>query len=64
MVTAASSIIPPELIEQLAVDGKMVIPVGPEGVQELTLVYKNKDGKVSTALIEHVRFVRLMGKYE
>jgi len=64
MVTAASSIIPPELIDQLAVDGKMVIPVGPEGVQELILVYKNKDGKVSTALIEHVRFVRLKGKYE
>lgn len=64
MVTAASSVIPPELIDQLAVDGKMVIPVGPEGVQELTIVYKNKDGKVSTALIEHVRFVRLMGKYE
>jgi len=64
MVTAASSIIPPELIDQLAVDGKMVIPVGPEGVQELTMVYKNKDGKISTALIEHVRFVRLMGKYE
>ncbi len=64
MVTAASSIIPPELIEQLAVDGKMIIPVGPEGVQELTLVCKSKDGKVSTALIEHVRFVRLMGKYK
>lgn len=64
MVTAASSIIPPELIEQLAPDGKMVIPVGPEGVQELTLVRKDKDGKVTTAIIEHVRFVRLKGKYE
>lgn len=64
MVTAASSIIPPELVNQLAVEGKMVIPIGPEDVQELTLVCKNKDGEVSTTFIEYVRFVRLKGQYE
>jgi protein-L-isoaspartate(D-aspartate) O-methyltransferase len=43
ILTAAPERIPPRLIEQLAPDGKMVIPVG--GVfQELTLITKTADG--------------------
>lgn len=64
MVTAAASEVPKELIEQLAPLGKMIIPVGPIGMQELILVKKNKEGQVSKEILDYVRFVRLVGKYE
>ena len=64
MVTAASSVIPDELIDQLAPLGKMVIPVGPVEVQELLLISKDQNNQVFKEVIEHVRFVRLIGKYE
>jgi len=64
IVTAAASILPNELIDQLAPEGKMIIPVGPSGVQELLMISKDAQGKVHKELIEYVRFVRLIGKYE
>ena len=41
----------------------MIIPVGPRGLQELIMVVKNPEGKITTHSIESVRFVELMGKY-
>ncbi len=64
MVTAAVSRIPPALIEQLANDGKMIIPVGGRDVQELMLISKDHAGNVEADLLEAVRFVPLVGKYE
>lgn len=64
MVTAAASVMPQELIDQLALGGKMVIPVGSAFSQELRLVEKDADGKIHTALLTEVRFVPLKGKYE
>lgn len=64
MVTAAASEIPKELLDQLAPNGRMIIPVGPPDVQDLILVRKDSDGKISEEFIEKVRFVRLKGKYE
>lgn len=63
MVTAAAKKVPDELIEQLAPEGRMVIPVGPPSVQMLTLVTKDKRGKISISEIEYVQFVELRGKY-
>jgi protein-L-isoaspartate(D-aspartate) O-methyltransferase len=40
----------------------MVIPVGDQNVQELKLVTK-KDGLVQVELLEHVRFVNLIGEH-
>lgn len=64
MVTAAASELPPELVEQLGVSGKLLIPVGSEFMQELLLIEKDESGAVQTKAYDPVRFVRLRGKYE
>ncbi len=61
LVTAGGPKIPEPLIEQLADPGRMVIPVGDQAVQELQVLEK-KDGEVSVQIIEHVRFVNLIGR--
>jgi len=63
MVTAAAGILPEELVNQLANNGRMVIPIGPRNLQELKLVTKTDTGKVNIETIELVRFVELKGKY-
>lgn len=63
MVTAAASKIPDELLCQLKRGGKMLIPVGPENLQELLLVRKNQDETVEVEIAEWVRFVEMKGKY-
>lgn len=62
MVTAAAATIPPALIEQLSVPGKMVIPVtcAPDR-EELMLVRKDEHGRLHTHSIIPVRFVPLTG---
>ncbi|PSL34384.1 protein-L-isoaspartate(D-aspartate) O-methyltransferase [Planomicrobium soli] len=64
MVTAAASEVPQELVEQLGNGGKMIIPVGGPMVQELRLIAKDSNGKLSSELLNQVVFVRLKGKYE
>ena len=60
IVTAAAGSIPPPLIRQLKKGGRMIIPVGtPHGVQNLVLVEKNEEGKVTTRNVLPVRFVPL-----
>lgn len=57
IVTAAADRIPKPLIDQLAENGRLVIPVGSQGgVQELMLVVK-KNGKIQTSKLLPVRFV-------
>ena len=43
LITAAAAHIPEELLKQLRIGGRMVIPVGGEGYQEMTLIVKNGD---------------------
>lgn len=65
VVTAASGHIPPPLIRQLKPGGRMVIPVGSRFmVQQLVLLEKNNEGKVSTRQILPVRFVPLTGDHD
>ncbi len=57
VVTAAAEEIPQPLIDQLAENGRLVIPVGPQSsVQELILLEK-KNGKVEEKRLTMVRFV-------
>ena len=61
VVTAAASHVPPPLIEQIKVGGRMAIPIGnPFMTQELMLVTKNADGTVLTRHLLPVRFVPLV----
>ena len=59
MVAAASELIPPMLLQQLAPGGRMVIPTGIQEEQRLTLVEKDADGHVRTTDILPVRFALL-----
>ena len=64
MVTAAAAQVPRELMDQLAIRGKMIIPVGTPLLQELLLLEKDEDGEIHTTVLDEVRFVPLKGKYE
>lgn len=64
MVTAAASYIPPPLIKQLKPGGRMIIPVGDRFmVQQLVLVTKDQDHKVTTRQLLPVAFVPLTGQH-
>jgi len=60
LVTAAPEEVPQPLIEQLAIGGRMVIPVGAEHeVQNLQVLTKEDDGQMSVSNVIPVRFVPL-----
>ncbi|GAA3715944.1 protein-L-isoaspartate(D-aspartate) O-methyltransferase [Salinicoccus jeotgali] len=59
IVTAAAERTPQALVDQLAPDGKMVIPVGDDFAQELKLIEKDRNGSVHVSTLEYVRFVEL-----
>ncbi len=60
IVTAAPERVPQELLEQLADGGRMVIPVGPGGVQDLLLITRSGDAFTQKKL-SGVVFVPLLG---
>lgn len=63
IVTAAPDHIPPALVGQLKVGGRMVIPVGPEErTQKLLVLEKLEDGTVSELELMLVRFVPFTGE--
>ena len=59
LVTAAAAAPPPALVEQLRPGGRMVIPLGGQDVQQLTLVTKQEDGPFAVREIMPVRFTQL-----
>jgi protein-L-isoaspartate(D-aspartate) O-methyltransferase len=63
IVSASAPEIPKPLIEQLANEGKMLIPIGSGYWQELILVQKDKNEKISTSPLFPVMFVPLVGKF-
>jgi protein-L-isoaspartate(D-aspartate) O-methyltransferase len=62
VVTAGSPDIPQPLIDQLAIGGRLVIPVGDAFVQDLFRVTKTEEG-VRNEDLGGCRFVKLIGKY-
>lgn len=62
MVTAASPQIPPSLWEQLAPEGRMVIPVGDRFFQTLLQLKKTDQGKMVKKSLGDCRFVPLLGE--
>ena len=59
LVTAAASEPPQPLLDQLAPNGRMVIPLGGKEVQQLSLVTKDAEGSAATRSILPVRFTQL-----
>ena len=59
LVACGATHVPQELLHQLAVGGRMVIPVG-SGDQTLTLIERTPDAYIQTKL-EAVKFVPLLG---
>jgi protein-L-isoaspartate(D-aspartate) O-methyltransferase len=64
VVTAAPPTVPQPLIDQLAVGGRLVIPVGADGHQELQVISRTKEGKdgTTTETLFGVRFVPMTGE--
>ena len=62
IVTAGAPDIPQPLLDQLAVDGRLVIPVGDAYAQGLIRVTKTKEG-IKKEDLGGCRFVKLIGKY-
>ncbi len=61
MVTAAAPRVPADLLAQLAISGRMVIPVGSRYVQELYKITRHKT-KNTVRNLGGCRFVALIGK--
>jgi protein-L-isoaspartate(D-aspartate) O-methyltransferase len=59
LVTAASEQAPPALLEQLRPGGRLVMPLGPEEVQRLTVIDKDASGRIEARTLIPVRFSRL-----
>lgn len=63
IVAAAPDHVPQPLLDQLAVGGRMVIPVG-RGLQELVLIEKLPDGSLKRTNVAPVAFVPMTGTAE
>ena len=61
LVGAAAPQPPETLVAQLAEGGKMLVPVGDDSGQELTLVTRRAGG-VETSVVDRARFVPLVGE--
>jgi protein-L-isoaspartate(D-aspartate) O-methyltransferase len=60
-VGAAAASLPEKLVQQLAIGGRMVIPIGPQwGEQNLCLVDKKEDGSVHVSKVCGVAYVPLV----
>jgi protein-L-isoaspartate(D-aspartate) O-methyltransferase len=63
--TAAAERIPPALLEQLAPDGRMILPVGDAwGFQHLILITKDRSGELRRRQVMPVRFVPMTGRVQ
>ena len=60
LVAAAPLIVPEELINQLAIGGRLIVPAGPEGKQQLLRIVRQGEG-VERTVLGAVSFVPLVG---
>lgn len=62
LVTAGAPTVPEALIEQLKINGVLVIPVGPESQQKMLRITKLEDKKIKKEEFGNFRFVKLLGE--
>jgi protein-L-isoaspartate(D-aspartate) O-methyltransferase len=59
IVAAAPLVVPEALVQQLAVGGRLLVPVGPEGQQQLLRITRRETG-IHREVLEKVAFVPLL----
>jgi protein-L-isoaspartate(D-aspartate) O-methyltransferase len=65
LVTAAAPTIPPKLLEQLAIGGKMVLPLGKQHPQKMVRITKAEVGQCNKEVFDQFCFVPMLeGKQE
>ena len=60
LVAAAPLVVPEELVDQLVVGGRLVVPAGPEGNQQLLRIVRREQG-LEKQVLGAVSFVPLVG---
>lgn len=63
LVSAAFPQVPPPLVEQLRVGGRLVQPIGPGGREDVVQFRRTPEGLERGRLLGPARFVRLYGRY-
>jgi len=63
IVTAASPSVPDALKKQLAVGGRLVIPVGDLEKQRMTLLHRQSKDEWETQILQSFKFVPLIGRF-
>jgi protein-L-isoaspartate(D-aspartate) O-methyltransferase len=63
IVTAGAPQVPQPLVEQLALGGRLVIPVGDLYSQNLTRIRRTYQGNLKTEYLGGCRFVKLIGEH-
>jgi protein-L-isoaspartate(D-aspartate) O-methyltransferase len=63
IVTAGAGRYPEDLVDQLAHGGRMIIPIGQRYFQDLVLIKKDNNGKISKESLGGVVFVEFIGEY-
>jgi protein-L-isoaspartate(D-aspartate) O-methyltransferase len=61
VVAAGGPTVPVSLRNQLAVNGRLIMPVGTQKKQKLHLVWRKRDGRFGHKVLTPVRFVPLIG---
>ncbi len=62
IVTAGAPTVPEELVQQLKVGGRLVIPVGNDDIQSMVLIQKVDENKIKKKQFDHFSFVPLRGE--
>ena len=60
LVTCGAPFVPEELVKQLKIEGIMVIPVGANEVQKMTLIQKISESEISKTELKEFRFVPML----
>lgn len=60
LITAAAPFIPPKLLEQLKTGGRMVLPLGEDGLQKMMRITKNNDGSYDEETFSNFSFVPML----
>jgi protein-L-isoaspartate(D-aspartate) O-methyltransferase len=62
VVTAGAPVIPKELVRQLVVGGRLVIPVGDSSTQQMHLIIRVSETQYDEQIFEGFKFVPLIGR--